>query len=147
MSKDSFRVSTGAKRIEVNDAGECITLNLGDQSFLPRLSAVIDAFNARMPEYEAHAKELDAMTVETEQDNFNKLKDMAQYNEKIHRELMSEIDGVFQDEVCRKVFGAIVPPMDMFADFFKQLAPYIEKYGRERAEKISKYSPNRTGNA
>ena len=146
MSKDSFRISTGAKRVEVNDDGECITLNLSDQSFLPRLAAVIGGFNAKLPEYEAHAKELDALTAETEQDNFKKLSEISRYNEKIHRDLMTEIDGVFQDEVCRKVFGDIVPAMDMFTEFFDQLSPYVEKFGRERAAKVSKYSPNRTGN-
>lgn len=147
VGKDSFRISTGAKRIEVNDEGEYITLNLGDQSFLPRLSAIIDNFNAKLPKYESRAKELDSVATENEQDDFKKLKAMAEYNEKIHRDLMTEVDEAFADEVCRKVFGNIVPSMDMFAEFFEQLSPYVQKFGQERATKMSKYSPNRTGNA
>ncbi len=48
---------------------------------------------------------------------------------------------------CRKVFGDIVPSVDLYVDFINQLAPYFEKYGKERQKKLmQKYNPNRRGN-
>ena len=146
MSKNSFRVSTGAKKIEVNDDGDYITLNLSDQSFLPRLASIIDTFNAKFPEYEARAKEIDEMAAETKEQRFYNMKLAAEYNESVHRELIREVDAVFGDDVCRKVFGPIVPSTEMFVEFFEKLTPYIEKFSRERVEKMSNYNPNRTGN-
>lgn len=38
---DSIRIDTGAKRIEVNDDGEYITLNFADQSLPTRFFAML----------------------------------------------------------------------------------------------------------
>lgn len=143
---EKLRVSSLAKRIEVNEQGECITLNLDDQAFLPALMAIIEEFNAALPKYEQRAKELDAAPEETEAQRFEKLRRSLAYNLEIHQRLKERIDGVFHDEVCRKVFGDIVPPVDAYAEFFELLAPYIQKYSRERARKMGKYSAGRTGN-
>ena len=48
--------------------------------------------------------------------------------------MKDRVDALFGDEVCRKVFGDIVPSMAAFSDFFDQLAPFMEEYGRERAD-------------
>lgn len=144
---EKLRVSSLAKKIEVNDAGEYITLNLDDQAFLPALMAIIDDFNARMPEYQKRAGELDAAPEDTEAQRFEKMRKALAYNLEIHQALKERIDGVFHDDACRKVFGDIVPPVDAYAEFFEQLTPYIQKYSRDRAQKMSRYSAARTGNA
>lgn len=144
---EKLRVSSLAKKIEVNDAGEYITLNLDDQAFLPALMAIIDDFNAKMPEYQKRAEALDAEPGDTEELRFEKMRKALAYNLEIHQELKERIDGVFHDEACRKVFGDIVPPVDAYAEFFEQLTPYIQKYSQERARKMGKYSAARTGNA
>lgn len=143
---DKLRVSSSARRIEVNDEGEYITLDLGDQAFLPSLMEIIDDFNAQMPEYQKRAEELDAEPDETEEQRFDKQRKALAYNLEIHRKLRDRLDGVFHDEVCRKVFGGIVPPIDAYAEFFELLTPFIQKYGRERAQKMGKYSADRAGN-
>ena len=48
---DSIRIDTGAKRIEVNDEGEYITLNFADQSLSTRFFAMADDFQAKEPEH------------------------------------------------------------------------------------------------
>ena len=63
---DSIRIDTGAKRIEVNDEGEYITLNFADQSLSTRFFAMADDFQAKEPEYRARAEALDANTELTE---------------------------------------------------------------------------------
>ena len=44
---DSIRIDTGAKRIEVNDEGEYITLNFADQSLPTRFFAMADVSKRR----------------------------------------------------------------------------------------------------
>ena len=59
---------------------------------------------------------------------------------------MAEVDALFGPDTCRKVFGDIVPGIELFDDFFTQLMPYFEEYGKERAAKLNKYNAARTGN-
>lgn len=39
---NGFRINTGIKRIEVNDAGECIELQLGDATLFSRICEFMD---------------------------------------------------------------------------------------------------------
>ena len=63
-----------------------------------------------------------------------------------HEDVMREVDALFGADTCRKVFGEIVPGIELFDDFFSQLLPYFEAYNRERAEKLGRYSAARTAN-
>lgn len=140
-----IRVNTGDKFIEVNDAGESITLRFSDQSFPTRVFAMID----RVQTVADSAKAEEAALKEQyngDTDNFIYMKALAEMNEKVHRSIMAEVDEVFGPETCRKVFGDIVPDLTLFEDFFSQLLPYFEKFSKERAEKLQKYSAVRTGN-
>ena len=74
---DSIRIDTGAKRIEVNDEGEYITLNFADQSLSTRFFAMADDFQAKEPEYRARAEALDANTELTE---YERMRAAAQLN-------------------------------------------------------------------
>lgn len=137
-----LRVNTGAKRIEVNDAGEYIVLNFGDQSFPKRVFDMMGRIKARTEQAAAEEKKIR----EENQDEENRILALAEFNEGLHRYVMQEVDGVFGPETCRKVFGDIVPGIDLFEDFFNQLMPYFEDYAKERSAKMSKYSAGRTGN-
>lgn len=137
-----FRVNTSAKRIEVNDAGEYIVLNFGDQSFPKRVFDMMDRINALAEQASVKEKEIREKNTEEEA----RLRALAEFNEELHRHMMQEVDGAFGPETCRKVFGDIVPGIDLFEDFFNQLMPYFKEYAKERAAKMSKYSAGRTGN-
>lgn len=139
-----IRVRTGDLRVEVNDRGECITLPFSDQSFPNRVFAMTERLQTRAEEARAEEAALRA-AYPGEADELPYLKETAALNEKLHRALMAEVDGVFGEGTCRKVFGDIVPEIGLFEDFFRQLTPFFEQYGRERAEKLAKYSPARTG--
>ena len=140
-----IRVDTGDRRIEVNDQGEVITLCFSDQGFPGRVFSMIERIQDMAREAEAQEAEIRARH-SGDGDSFAYLKEAAQKNEEIHRAIMAQVDGVFGQGTCRKVFGEIVPDAALFQDFFDQLTPYFEKYGRERAEKLKKYSAARTGN-
>jgi hypothetical protein len=138
-----IRVSTGAKRIEVNDDGDYITLNFADQSFPERFFAMIDRVTDIAKEAEPREKELretyPAGSVEL-------ARAVSSFNVEIHTAVSKEIDGFFGANTCKRVFGDIVPGIDLIDDFFQQLMPYFQEFGKERAQKLSKYSAARTGN-
>lgn len=138
-----IRVSTGAKRIEVNDNGDYITLNFADQSFPERFFAMVDRVTDIAKDAEPREKEIrekyPAGSVEL-------YRAFSSFNLEFHTAVAGEIDGFFGAGTCKRVFGDIVPGIDLIDDFFQQLMPYFQEFGKERAEKMSKYSPARTGN-
>ncbi len=137
-----LRVNTGAKRIEVNDDGEYIVLNFGDQSFPSRVFDMIDRIQAKAVEATDKSREIE----KNFPDEDERKKELARFNEEIHRYMMDEVDGVFGAETCRKVFGDIVPGIELIDDFFTQIMPFFEEYAKERAVRLEKYSARRTGN-
>lgn len=138
-----IRVNTGAKKIEVNDDGEYIVLNFGDQDFPNRFFSMLDRVQARA---DSATEEEKSIRDQFEEDSQEFTRAMFSFNCDLHRYIMSEIDALFGAETCRKVFGDIVPGLELFEDFFNQLMPYFEQYGEERAKKLSKYGPGRIGN-
>lgn len=143
---DSIRVSNGTKHIEVNDNGEYITLALGDQMFLNRILDLLDEFNGIQQDTKDRGAQIEAMPEDTAEQQMVKMRAMADINLETHQRLKNRLDEVIGPDTCRKVFGDIVPAMEMYADFFEKLLPFIEKYAQERGKKISKYSPKRKGN-
>lgn len=134
-----IRVSTSVKKIEVNDQGEFITLNFSDNSFPDRFFAMLDSIQKR-------AEDVQAQESEIREKGGGDARAAAALYRQFHEDIMGDVDALFGPDTCRKVFGDIVPGIELFDDFFTQLIPYFEEYGRERAEKLSKYSAARTGN-
>lgn len=131
--KQKIRVSRGIV-IEVNDAGETITMNVEDHMFLDRFCNLLD-------ELQKVADELDS-----EETKKMELRDRVSIMIDKTRLLMSHIDNMFGKECCRKVFGDTVPGPYLIADFFDQLQPIAEKYMDKRQKEISKkYSRSRRG--
>lgn len=138
-----IRVSTGAKRIEVNDNGDYIVLDFSDNSFPDRFFGMIDRVQELANEAAPKAKEIEA---EHEKGSDGYMRATAALLRKVHEDIMSEVDGLFGAGTCKKVFGDIVPGIELYDDFFTQLMPYFEEAGKERVQRMSKYSANRTGN-
>ena len=131
-----FRINTGIMRIEVNDAGECIELQLGDATLFQRICEFMDEIQqkAQMLAERMKAADFDA-------DAF------ATVYADTHVELMQKVDALFGPDTCRKVFGNIVPGTDLLIQFFEVLTPYFEEHARAQKEKLGKYSAERTGGA
>ena len=134
---DSIRVDTGIKKIEVNDEGETISLNFSDQSFPARYFAMIDEFETQQEIFQKEAEMLDQEYEEKQLSDHERFRKVADFNLKVHEFFKDRVDGLFGD----------VPSMDLYVDFISQLAPYFEKYGKERQKKLmQKYNPKRRGN-
>lgn len=138
-----IRINTSVKKIEVNDNGEYITLNFSDNSFPDRFYGMLDNIQNRANDVEAQAAELEE---KYGNDKEALTRQQAALYRQFHEGIMSEVDTLFGPDTCKKVFGDIVPGIELFDDFFTQLTPYFEEYGKDRAAKLSKYSAARTGN-
>lgn len=130
---NKIRINSGIV-VEVNDAGETITVNVEDQQLVARFYQMIEKLDAIKANVEAAGLQ---GTKEGEKIQF-----MIEQS----KEIMAEIDAVFGAECCRKVFGDIVPNPYLIADFFDQMTPVIKQYTDKRRESIAaKYSRKRKG--
>lgn len=121
---EQIRVSSNVKRIQVNENGDYITLNLGDVKEIERYQNVVSELG----------KVIDG------------LDEAASLEEKISacKSAAENIDTLFGKGSSMKIFGTDTPYPDMIGDFFHQLTPIIAKCVNERKEKItSKYSTDR----
>lgn len=137
-----IRVGTGVKRIEVNDAGEYIELNFADQALPGRFYHMLDKCQQIAAQADADAQAIHEKYAGSPTEEQRAL---LEYNETIHRAMMTELDAVFGKDTCRKVFGDIIPGLDLIADFLEQLQPFMEQGMAERTAKMQKYSAPKTG--
>lgn len=135
MSTEKLRLNRDIVVLDVNDEGETITLQLADQSIPYKLKKLVRTL-------EEKSNELLAELVDT---------DMAEPDDIIDRQyefdcyVRKEFDDIFGDGTCRKVFGNILPPIWQYIDFINAITPYFKRYSEQRADRLSKYSPDRTG--
>lgn len=143
---DSLRVDSGTKIIEVNDAGECISIPVGDASFFERFGRVIKSFEEKQGEYEKRAQEL-SEKYKDKPDDADAISDSIQLYLEVCRDTCAELDRLFGEGCCRKVFvGVDNPNIELIGDFLEKITPLLQKYAQERNEKINlKYSRNRRG--
>ncbi len=126
----SIRIKS-ALRIRVNDEGGEIFLPVEDTQFIEDFYNVLDAFS----QADRNIKERTAG-----QEGAGVLKPV---KEEI-KTMMDELDSLFGEGCCRKLFGDIIPTPYAMASFFDQLVPIINKYADDRQAKIAeKYSRNR----
>lgn len=136
MEKLSIK-SKNIVKIEVNDDGEYITINFADADFPKRFYQF----------YNNMKKKIDSIQKDREKFNESDVEQQLEYYAALHRELMQEVDGMFGEDTCRKVFGDITPNISLISDFFEQLFPIMEKYSLVNNRAFSgKYSPGRKGN-
>lgn len=140
---DRIRVNNGNKKIEVNDSGDYIVLPFSDHSFPERFFATLDRVQAMAEEAEPQEAKIRG---KYEEGSIELIRALTALDCEIHRKVSAEIDGLFGEGTCRKVFGDIVPGVELYDDFFTQLTPYFKQFGVERAQRMSKYSPARRGN-
>jgi hypothetical protein len=134
----SLRINSQAKRIKVNDSGEFITLNFGDQRFIPELLALMEELNSAQPGNIARSAEIDAMPEGTREESLAKIAASAAFNLELCTRMKCRVDEIFRDDVCRKVFGDVVPSLDAFYEFFDQLGEVIRGFKRELDEDLQK---------
>ncbi len=130
---EKIRVNKGIV-IEVNDAGDTITLNMEDQRFIDRFYGLIDSLEAARKK--VTSQEMKALG---EREQLEVLMDETQ-------KILKGMDEIFGEGCCKKVFGDIIPNPYLIADFFEQITPYIKQYAERRGQQINqRYNRNRKG--
>lgn len=130
---NKIRVNSGIV-VEVNDNGDTITVNAEDQGFIDKFFGLIDKLEtlqkkAKVPELKEKSE-----------------REQLHFSMDNTKEIMAEIDGLFGEDACKKVFGDIIPNPYLIADFFDQLTPIAKQYMDARQKKIAeKYSRRRKG--
>lgn len=140
MTNDTtIMIDAGTKVIGVNDNGETIHLPLGDQEFTRSFLKLMQEFSEKAREISEQIK-----AVKEDTDKVTQLVTVADLNLTICRQMKERVDAVFADEVCRKVFGDIVPGLDAFSEFFEKLSPFVlehQKNMRDKSEeRVRKYT-------
>lgn len=142
---ERIRVNTGVKRIEVNDHGDYITLSLNDNAFLERFFKLYE--NVQKLANESAAKEEDIQNRHKESGNKEaRLRETFSLYAEVGDSMRAEVDGLFGEGTCKKVFGDIAPSFELYLDFFEQLTPYLQEFAKEKTQRMNKYSAKRTGN-
>lgn len=133
FNMENIRVNKGIV-IEVNDAGDTITINTEDQS-------LVDKFYGMMERLQEIKEEMEAPEMEKKGER-EILKIMIERT----KEIMKEIDNIFSEGSCKKIFGDIVPSAYLIVEFFDQMTPIVEKHMKERRKEIeNRYSRRRKG--
>lgn len=142
---DKLRVDSGIKTIEVNDTGECIKFSVTDSTFFERFFELVDWFES--DELKSQIDEIEGQKEAIENvDDTQAMRKVVGSQKNIIKQAMDKIDAIFGEEASRKIFCGTIPDIYAIIDFFEQITPYIEKYAKERNQKISKkYSVNRRG--
>lgn len=123
---DSIRVSNLNKKIEVNDEGEYIVLPFSDQAFPKRFFDMVESLSSMQKEIEGKSTSI------------NDEREFVEFNSDLHQRAKEEIDKLFGADTCKKVFGDIVPGIDLIQDFLEQLMPFFEKFSKERQKELKK---------
>lgn len=144
---DSLRVNNGIKNIEVNDNGDYISIPISDTAFYERFGTVMKNFEQKQAEIEQRASALSDKHKDKPDDDVDAIVDSIQLYSDLCRYTCAELNKLFGDECCRKVFVGIEnPSIELIGDFFDQITPLLNQYAQERNQKINlMYSRNRKG--
>lgn len=128
------KIRVGNKvEVEVNDAGESIVLNFDDCTFIDNFFGIADSLEKTSEFFNGEFKEAD------DREKLKVVKEKMQG-------IMDDIDKLFGEESCRKIFGNIIPTPFLIYDLFDQLIPIIKEHTNERQNRIAeKYSNKRKG--
>ncbi len=139
---DSIRISSGEKKIEVNESGDFITLEMKNTTFMNGLLCLIK-------ELETESNALSSRISQVEGGSIEEISATMAQAEEVCGKLAEKTDGLFGEGTCRKVFGEQAPGIYEFADFFGQIGTLIRKYGEEENAKaveiVEKYKEKYAG--
>ena len=132
--KISLRVPVDSVEVEVNDNGDVILLNVGDERFMQKLYD----FSMNVSE---RARELSETQTED-------IKQAIELDIELHTWLKEQFDELFGDKSYEKVFGKdIVVGSEFVLEFLDNILPVIQKYTDKRVAKFNKYSADRVGSS
>lgn len=144
---DKLRVDSGIKKIEVNDNGDYISIPISDTAFYERFGALIKSFEQKQIEIEQKAAELSEKHKEKTDGDTDAIIDNIHLYSELCRYTCAELDKLFGEGCCRKIFVGIESPgVELIGDFLDQITPLLNKYAKEQNQRINLiYSRNRKG--
>lgn len=139
---DKIRIQRNIKRIEVNDKGDVIVLDFDDLNLPYAFYGMIKKFETDRVKFTKELVErLKDKSAEESADEY------VAAERELNIYMRDAIDKVFGEGTCRKVYGDILPSVEMHLQFFDALRPYFEEEAKRRQAKMSKYSARRMGDA
>lgn len=144
---DKLRVDNGIKNIEVNDNGDYISIPISDAAFFERFGALMKNFESKQTEIEQQARELSEKHKDKPDDDVDMIVDSVQLYSELCRYICAELDKLFGEGCCRKVFVGIQNPgVELIGDFFEKITPLLNQYAQEHNQRINLiYNRNRKG--
>lgn len=144
---DKLRVDSGIKNIEVNDNGDYISIPISDAAFYERFGALMKNFEQKQTEIEQKEAALSEKHKDKPSDDVDAIVDSIQLYAELCRYTCVELDKLFGDGCCKKVFVGIQnPSIELIGDFFDQITPLLNQYAKERNQRINLvYNRNRKG--
>lgn len=139
---DKIRIQRNVKRIEVNDNGDILELDFDDLNLPYAFYGMIKKFESDRVKFTKElAEKIKGKSGEETADEFVKAE------RELNIYMRDAIDKVFGEGTCRKVYGDILPSVEMHMQFFDALRPYFEEEAKRRQEKMNKYNAKRIGDA
>ena len=139
---EKIRIARNVKRIEVNDNGEFIELDFDDLNLPYRYYAMLKRFEKDRAEFSRELSEkLKGKTAA------ESTEELVEAERGLNMYLRDAIDEVFGEGTCRKVYGDILPSIEMHLQFFDALRPYFEEEAQRRQQKMNRYSAKRRGDS
>nr|DAH96577.1 MAG TPA: tail assembly chaperone protein [Caudoviricetes sp.] len=141
----NIKIDSGIRKIGVNDAGDYIELSVTDVTLLDRFSNLVEWFSSKQEELARFDEDFKARHAGDTDDTEAVIEAIHKRTEAF-RETCKQIDNVFGEGCCKKVFGNIIPDELPLMDFFDQMTPVMQRMAAERGEKLkTKYSRDRKG--
>lgn len=157
MGNMSLRVSSDIRKIDVNDNGDYIEVNLSDVKFMDKIEGFISKLNS-VKDFALSVASTEgdvSVTVEELEDESVSLEDRKVKADKLIEELRTdkrvellkrvdtlkvEFDAVFGAKAADKVFGNgldVTPNVAMYFNFLNLLIPLVSKMIKERKHTTS----------
>ena len=120
--------------VQVNNNGDTIVCNFGSQEFYAAFTELVNNLE-NVKKY-----------VSAEEFKGKPEREQLQIMIAKTNEIMDDIDRVFGDQTCQKVFGDITPSPILLTDFFDQIIPIAQRYANGRTKELwEKYGRERNG--
>lgn len=144
---DKLRVDSGIKNIEVNDNGDYISIPISDAAFYERFGMLMKNFEKKQAEIEKEVVALSEKHKEKPNNDTDAIIDSIQLYSELCKYTCAELDKLFGEGCCRKVFlGIQNPSVELIGDFFEKITPLLNQYVQERNQRINLiYNRNRKG--
>jgi len=128
----------GVKRIAINDDSDrVIEFNPSDILFAERFYHIYQEFEQKQDEYLKRSEELDAQGNDLDEHGMPaNTGERLEFMKEVCGFVRGKIDHLFGEGASQKAFGDALS-MDMIAQFFEGITPYVEK---ARTNKITKYT-------